>query len=227
MALISTMKTNHKVTEFDPKDEKVVELLTKLKNANGAYPSAMLESRRQSFMNQMAGLGMGAAFKGAAKNGNGTGGTSITTGTLLEATLVIAIVVESIVLAYIHRDRLVDFFKDTSTPPAIQEVTSLPVITSSFPTLEVSISASAIPTERVTQIPTGTLSPAVTESLNLNNGEGATLTISTPNPNGNNGNNGNHYGQTPKPERTKEKGADNPGNGNTDKPAKEDKEKDK
>lgn len=224
------MKTNHKVTEFDPKDEKVVELLAKLKNANGPYPSAMLESRRQSFMSQMAGMEMGAAFKNAVKNGNGTGGTSTTTGLLLEATLIVAIVAESIVLAYIYRDRLVDVFKGTSTTPAIQEVTSLPVITSSFPTLdptleipEVSISAipevsiSDIPTEIATHIPPGTPTPAVAESLNTNNSEAATLTGSTPNPNGNNGNNGNHYGQTPKPERTKEKDADNPGNGNGDK----------
>ena len=221
------MKTNHKVTEFDPKDEKVVELLAKLKNANSPYPSAMLESRRQSFMSQMAGMGVGAAFKNAVKNGNGTGGTSTTTGLLLEATLIVAIVAESIVLAYIYRDRLVDVFKGTSTTPAIQEVTSLPVVTSSFPTLdptleipEVSISAipevsiSAIPTEIATHIPPGTPTPAVAQSLNTNNSEAATLTGSTPNPNGNNGNNGNHYGQTPKPERTKEKDVDNPGNGN-------------
>ncbi len=232
------MKINHKVTEFDPKDEKVVELLAKLKNANSPYPSAMLESRRQSFMSQMAGMGVGAAFKNAVKNGNGTGGTSTTTGLLLEATLIVAIVAESIVLAYIYRDRLVDVFKSTSTTPAIQEVTSLPVITSSFPTLdptvempEVSISAvpevsvsaipevsvSDIPTEIASHIPSGTPTPAVAESLNTNNSEAATLAGSTPNPNGNNGNNGNHYGQTPKPERTKEKDADNPGNGNGDK----------
>jgi hypothetical protein len=224
------MKTNHKVTEFDPKDEKVVELLAKLKNANSPYPSAMLESRRQSFMSQMAGMGVGAAFKNAVKNGNGTGGASTTTGLLLEATLIVAIVAESIVLAYIYRDRLVDVFKGTSTTPAIQEVTSLPVITSSLPTLdptleipEVSISAipevsiSEIPTEIATHMPPGTPTPAVAESLNTNNSEAATLTGSTPNPNGNNGNNGNHYGQTPKPERTKEKDADNPGNGNGEK----------
>ena len=228
------MKTNHKVTEFDPKDEKVVELLAKLKNANSAYPSAMLESRRRSFMSQMAGMGVGAAFKNAVKNGNGTGGTSTTTGLLLETTLIVAIVAEAIVLAYIYRDRLVDVFKSTSTTPAIQEVTSLPAITSSFPTLEipeVSISAvpevsvsaipevslSDIPTEIASHIPPGTPTPAVAESLNANNSEAATLTGSTPDPNGNNGNNGNHYGQTPKPERTKEKDADNPGNGNGDK----------
>ena len=224
------MKTNHKVTEFDPEDEKVVELLAKLKNANSPYPSIMLESRRQSFMSQMAGLGVGAAFKNAAKNGNGTGGASTTTGLLLEATLIVAIVAESIVLAYLYRDRLVDVFNGTSATPAIQEVTSLPVITSSFPILdptleipEVSISAipevsiSEIPTEIATHIPPGTPTPAVAESLNTNNSEAATLTGSTPNPNGNNGNNGNHYGQTPKPERTKEKDADNPGNGNGEK----------
>lgn len=224
MALISTMKTNHNVTEFDPKDAKVVELLTKLKNANSTYPSAMMESRRQSFMSQMAGIGVGAAFKNAVKNGNGTGGTSVTTGMLLEATLVVAIVVEAIVLAYIYRDRLVDFFKDTSTTPVIQEVTSLPVIPSPLPSLEISeVSISAIPTEVVTQVPQtqvpqGTPTPVVVEELNINDTGAVTLTGSTPNPNGNNGNNGNHYGQTPRPERTKENGANNPGNGNGNRP---------
>ena len=213
------MKTNHKVSELDPQDEKVVQLLAKIKNVNGAYPSGMLESRRQSFLNQMAGMGIGTAFKNSVKGGNGTSATSGTTGVLLEAALVVAIVVESLMLTYIYRDRLVEIFKSTPTSPAILEVISPTVILSPSPELEIlGIPVSAVPTE--TKIPIVTNTPtlgAVADDLTSHNegtdlptvGE-ATLTNSTPNPNGPHGNNGNHYGQTPKPERTKDNNRNQP-----------------
>lgn len=233
MASISTMKTNHRVSELDPQDEKVVQLLTKLKNVNSAYPSGMLESRRQSFLHQMAGMGVGTGFKNSVKGGNGTGATPSTTGVLLEATLVVAIVIESLVLAYIYRDRLVEIFKSTPTSPVIHEVISPTVILSPSPELEIlGIPVSVVPTEIKIPIVTNTPTLGVVvddltshnEGTDLNNVGEATLTNSTPNPNSphaNNGNNGNHYGQTPKPERTKEKNEDrppqsNPGNGNQD-----------
>ena len=227
--------------EFDPQDEKIVELLTKLKGANAEYPSEMLESRRQTYRNQMAGLGLGvgleAVLKNAAKNGNGGGFTPPTAGPLLEVALVVAIIVEAGTLAFFYRDRVVDFFKSTSTTPATQEVTSPPVSTFSFPTMEVSISAIpteslagiaataatqevsppvstfSFPTESLAGIVASTATPGAPGDLNINSPEGGATQVSTnstPNPNVNNGNNGNHYGQTPKPERTKDNNRNQP-----------------
>ena len=201
--------------EFDPQDQKIVELLTKLKGANGEYPSEMLESRRQTYLNQMAGLGLGAGLetvlKNAANNGNGGGFTPPTAGPLLEVALVVAIIFEAGTLAFFYRDRVVDFFKSTSKTPAAREINSPPVSTFSFPTIEVSISA--IPTESLAGIAVSTATPGAPGDLNTNNPEGGATQVatnSTPNPNGNNGNNGNHYGQTPKPERTKDNNRNQP-----------------
>lgn len=216
--------------EIDPKDQEVVDLLTKLKSDNGGYPPEMLAARRQTYLNHAAGMGLGAGLgtvlKNAAKNGNGATFTPPTAGTLLEVTLVVAIVVEAGALAFFNRDKVVDFFKSFSTEANVQEIASPPVITSPFPELGISgTPITAVSTETASEVPTGTPVPGITDDLTINNSEGATLISSTPNPNGNNGNNGNHYGQTPKPERTKENNKDKPpkdepGNGNKDKPPK-------
>lgn len=217
--------------EHDPKDQKVVDLLTKLKNADGGYPSEMLESRRQTYLNHMAGLGLGAglgaAFKNAAKKGGGSGFSPPTAGALLEVALVVAIVAEAGTLAYFYRDKVADFFQSFSTTSKIQEVASPPVLTSPFPELEISgVPVSAVPTGTTTEMPASTPVPGLTDDLTVNNSGGANLTSSTPIPNGNNG---NHYGQTPKPDRTKDNNNnkppnDNPGNGNNDKPPKSEKD---
>lgn len=212
--------------EFEPKDQNVVDLLAKLKNTNGGYPPEMLASRRQTYLNQMAGMGLGAGIgtvlKNAVKNGGGAGFTPPSAGALLEVALVVAIVAEAGVLAYFNRDKVVDFFRSSSTDSNIQEVSSPPAISSPFPELEISGSPiSADFTGTASEVPTGTPVPGITTDLTINNNEGASLISSTPNPNGNNGNNGNHYGQTPKPERTKENNKppkDDPGN--NDKPPK-------
>jgi len=216
--------------EFEPKDQEVVDLLAKLKKTNGGYPPEMLASRRQTYLNQMAGMGLGAgigtALKNVAKNGGGAGFTPPSAGALLEVTLVVAIVVEAGVLAYFNRDKVVDIFRSSSTDSNGQEVASPPVIPSPFPNLEISGSPISVNfTGTASEVPTGTPVPGTTEDVTAinNNDEGATLPAnSTPIPNvenGNNGNNGNHYGQTPRPERTKENNNngppnDNPGNGN-------------
>ena len=40
-------------------DQKIVDLLTKLKNSNGGYPSDMLAARRRTYLRQMANVGLG------------------------------------------------------------------------------------------------------------------------------------------------------------------------
>ena len=104
--------------EFDTQDRKVVELLTKLKGANEGYPSDMLAARRQAFLNNMAGAGLGvgtgAALKRTLKNGRGAGAAPITAGKLLEVALLIAIVAEASALAYFYRDQVADVFRSIS-----------------------------------------------------------------------------------------------------------------
>ena len=225
--------------EFEPQDQKIVELLAKLKSVNEGYPSEMLAARRQAFLNNMAGVGLGVgsgtALKHALKNGNGA--APVTVGTLLEIALVIAMVAEAGTLAYFNRDKIAEVFRSISTTSNVQEIDSPPVSTFPFPELEISeIPSSAIPTETASQMATSTHStpvPGVADDPTSNNNGAATLTDSTPDPsvnnenNGTNGNNGNHYGQTPKPERTKDNQPpnDNPGSGNSDKPPKEEKDK--
>lgn len=216
--------------EFEPQDRKVVELLTKLKGGNEGYPSEMLAARRQAYLKNMAGVGVGTgtALKHTLKNGNGA--APITAGTLLEVALLIAIVTEASALAYFYRDKIADVFRSISAPSKVQEIVSLPIITSPFPELEISeFPSSAIPTGTASEMATSTPVPVVTDDLTFNNNDSA-LTDSTPDPNRSNGNNGNHYGQTPKPERIKDNNnnkppKDDPENGNNDKPPKEEKDK--
>jgi hypothetical protein len=222
--------------EFEPQDQKVVELLAKLKSVNEGYPSEMLAARRQTFLNNMAGVGLavgtGTALKHTLKDGNGA--APVTVGTLLEVALVIAMVAEAGTLAYFNRDKIAEVFRSISTTPKVQEIASPPVITSPFPELEISeIPSSAMPTGTASEIATSTPVAGTTDDPTSNNNGAATLTDSTPDPsannenNGTNGNNGNHYGQTPKPERTKDNQLpnDNPDSGNSDKPPKEEKDK--
>lgn len=215
--------------EFEPQDRKVVELLTKLKGANESYPSHMLAARRQAFLNTMAGAGLsvgtGSALNGTLKGGGGSGAASLTVGKVLEVALLVAIVAEAGALAYFYRDKVADVFRSTSEPSHVQEIASSPVSTFSFPELEISeIPSSAVPTGTASQIATSTSTqiPGVAEDPTSNNNVDVSSTDSTPDPNvnnENNGNNGNHYGQTPRPERTKDNNDnqrpnDNNGNGN-------------
>ena len=227
--------------EFDTQDRKVVELLTKLKGANERYPSDMLAARRQAFINNMAGAGLGIgngmALNRTVKSGGGSGAAPITMGKLLEVALLIAIAAEAGALAYFYRDKVADVFRSISAPSQVQEIVSPPVATFSFPELGISeIPSSVTLTGTASEMATSTQVPGVTDDPTSNNNVAATITDSTPNPgvnnenNGTNGNNGNHYGQTPKPERTKDNKdnkpqKDNPGNGNNDKPPKEEKDK--
>ena len=223
--------------EFEPQDQKVVELLTKLKGENESYPSDMLAARRQAFLNNMAGAGLGvgtgSALNQPAKGGGGSGAAPLTVGKVLEVALLVAIVAEAGALAYFYRDKVVDAFRSISSPSQVQEIASPPVATFPFPELGISeIPSSAVPTGTASEMATSTQVPGVADDPTSDNNVAVTLTDSTPDPsvnnenNGPNGNNGNHYGQTPRPERTKDNKdnqplKDNPGNGNNDKLPKE------
>ena len=201
---------------FDAQDKEIVRLLTKLKDTDGKYPPDLLAARRQGFLNQMGqiglGIGVGAGIKNAIKSGK-VPVLSSATSTVLEYVLMVAIVAESGTVAYFYRDKLADIFRTIAkdvgvqevTPPpvhtelGIQGVTPSPAVTATLPSVTLSVSPTG------TEL-TSTPVPGVVEDNNTISAD------STPGPNGNNG---NHYGQTPKPQRTKE-----PKN-NNDKPPKD------
>lgn len=222
--------------DFEPEEQQIVELLTRLKNQqDGAYPKKLLASRRQVFLGQMAsigaGLGIGAKLKTAAKSskaGSVSHLSSFSVSSLVETLLVVAIVAQAGVIAYTYRDRIVDFVNSLSgitTPTA----DSIPVTGSSVPEVVVSdtpivtVTPIETPTTTVTVISSNTTSSDITSNGDIQN----TTVVETPQPANNNP--GNHFGQTPKP--TQEKNNTNPssdsggsgggggnGNGNGKKP---------
>jgi hypothetical protein len=142
----------------------------------------------------------------------------------------VAIIAEAGTAAYFYRDKLADVLKTFVASTEVQEIISPPVITTSLtasiatPSPEQTFTpefentatpqlliVSEAPAE-VAVTPTQTPGPSI---LNATNPVNATAAQVNPLPDPN-GNNGNHYGQTPKPERTKEN------NGNDNKPPKED-----
>lgn len=212
---------------FEPQAQDIIRLLTKLKDIDEQYPAHMLVAQRRSYLKRMTEIGLGIradhSIRNAAENKKPPHGSS-TASTLLETALIVAIVAEAGVMAYFYRDKMADFFRTITTdsrggeitpPPVIptslevQGVTPSPAITSTSPlTAAAENSAGIIVTATSTPAPGAADEAGTTPEVNPLN--------STPDPNGDNGNNGNHYGQTPKPERTKEN------NGNNNKPPKDD-----
>jgi hypothetical protein len=218
--------------EFDPRDQEVIQHLQKLREADPEYPPELLAERRQHFLKQMGEVGLGVAagvkIQQALKSAK-TLPTPPTTSALLEAVLVVAIIAEAGAVTYFYRDRLAKIVRDFVASGEVQEIISppgvnTPLITTidtlnpvdpftpdgrntSTPPLLV---GSPTPSE-VAVTPTQTPSPDILVATSPVNAT-AVLVNSTPDPNGDNG---NHYGQTPKPERTKEN------NGNDEKHPKE------
>jgi len=193
-------------------DQKVIDLLSKLKDDQSAYPSELLELRRRKYLQQAVkaswAIGAGAGLKNTLKAGGAR--LTLTAGTWVEVALVVAIVAEVSTAAYLYRHKLVNLFDPVVTNPRVQEVTSSPVVVSLLPATERSV----VPTATLTETPavTVTLAPSVTGDNNGNSnsngnnnndaGGGNNQTASTPVPdenNRNNGNNGNHFGQTKQP----------------------------
>jgi hypothetical protein len=222
--------------EYDPKDNEVIHLLKKLKDSNGAYPPEMLALRRQGYLAQVAeigaGAGLAAGLKNLAKGGKGTAGLSSTVGTVVEALLVVALVAEAGVVTYFNREKVAEYFRSITHSPQVEQVASAPVPSSLLvemqvtpsPVASLTASATATGTETLTpSTPSGTPSVVLVAGTSLPGGSGAggqsAATAGSGSTAGSNsggspasstkvpkGNNGNHYGQTPKPERTKEPG---------------------
>ena len=202
--------------EFDPRDQDIIRLLTKLKDANVEYPENMLVARRQSYLKRMAeiqsGLNGGQKIKNAVKNTKPTHVPTVTR-TILETTLLVVILVEASAMAYFYREKLADFFQTIMIASSPEEVSPPPAVPTSLPVQGVTPSPAIDSTTMVagplgtTITPTSTPIPGIVGD-NRSNTPGVNSLNSTPDPNGNNG---NHYGQTPKPQRTKE----NKGNNDT------------
>jgi hypothetical protein len=198
--------------ENNPGDQKVIDLLSKLKNDESAYPSELLELRRRKYMQKAVQVGFaiggGAGLKNILKGGAAR--VTPTAGTWLEAALVIAIVLEVSTAAYVYRNKLADLLKTGLPTPGVQEVAPPPVVTSLLPATEISVVPTVTGTETRTATPTlsdiidnnsNSISNGNNESSNYSSG-GNNQAASTPAPNGNNG---NHFGQTKQPpQSTKE-----------------------
>jgi len=199
---------------LDPDEQEIVRLLTKLKDAGGAYPRDMLAERRRAYLSSMAGLGLAKGPEMRSNNGiknSRRPGLPRGSGALLEMALIAVILAETSAVVYAYRHELVDFLQTNITDSRVEQAAPPEAMPTSLEIQGVSpspavISSTALPTA------TGTPIPGIADET----APDTSLLSATPGPNGNNG---NHYGQTPKPERTKE----NNGNGNNDKPPKEDK----
>jgi hypothetical protein len=239
--------------DLDPEDQEIIRLLGKIKDVEGGYPEHMLVSRRHSYLKRMAEINLGipadTGLRDAIKDVKPSH-ISPATSTLMETALVVAIIAEASTVAYFYRDRLADFFRRTSLEPRRQEVTppaaveTLPEVQEITPSSALTVTVPSATTwspptpAGITITPTGTpfpeVIPSVVDNINTVTPGEVNLLNATPGPNdsgGNNGNNGNHYGQTPKPERTKEKGnnpppkEDKPPKDKEDKPPKENEDK--
>jgi len=203
--------------EILPEDQKVVDLLSKLKDTNGGYPSEMFASRRQTYMKQVAniGLGVGAGLKNTTKGGNGSGATTTITGKILEVALVAAIAIEAGTAAYLYRDKIADLIQDYTVSSDVQ-IEAPPaedtnnILVETMETSSVTATLSSTPSVIASSTPAPNI--VGNNNTNLNNNSATNMSVnSTPNPGGNNG---NHFGQTPKPERTKVNNGGGNGNGN-------------
>lgn len=211
--------------DYDEQDIEVIRVLSKLKEAESPYPADMMASRRQRFVKHIAALGLGTGAALAIKEGaKAAGGSSIppVAGTILETALIVAIVVEASVVAFVHRDKVLDSFRTISGQPTVQQVTdapdsSRPLLspTELIPTAFIVTAESVLEPTNVTATATAFETPSPETLVVTDTAPQAGADISgaqvnsTPVPNGNNtnnSNNGNHYGQTPLPERTKDNG---------------------
>jgi hypothetical protein len=195
--------------EFEPEEQKIIDLLTTLKHTEGEYPRKLLASRRQVYLRQIAsigaGLGVEAGTKTIAKAASSKGGALfhfpiLPASSIVETILVIAIVAQASIVAYNYRSRIAEFFQSFSSPPTTVPVTGIESSQSETPTV------ADTPTVLPSSSPTITVTVGST-STSIDNKD-KDIPTATPKPKDDNG---NHFGQTPKPSRTKDK----KGNGNT------------
>lgn len=187
-------------------DQDVLNLLSNLKNSESDYPSDMILPRRDMYIKQAATMAVltntggngGATTSSSQASTSGTASSGFSIGTVLETALVVALVIEAGVVAYIYRDEISDFINSALSPNVVT-VASPPSGSSSgiMPSEE---AASETPDGTVTftdtPLPSETLFPAADNSHSENGGESSVQATTTPNPNDGPG---LHLGQTKQP----------------------------
>jgi hypothetical protein len=145
--------------DFEPQDQEIVGLLTKLKNAERQYPEHMFVARRHMYLRRMAEISMGIPAEVGIKTApKGPTPPPVTpaTSTLLESALLLAILVEASAVAYFYRDQLSDFFETITNEPRVQEISPLPVVATTTEIQGVTPSPANTATS-----PSATLAPSV------------------------------------------------------------------
>jgi hypothetical protein len=131
------------MTEERPDDEEITQLLSALEAKTPDYPAALLASRRASYQQGLAGLGIGLVAAGAAKGGLLLGIWSVDN--ILKALIVLALLTEGIGGAILYRQRVME--NTTSSPTPTLTATIPPTATPS-PTRTATPTASATATLR-------------------------------------------------------------------------------
>ncbi len=191
--------------EYDPRDQVIIDLLTKLKSIKIEYPGSLLAIRRDQFLRQVIqvaiGIGIGTKLKNLINGENGnTSIHSYLKSKTLEILLATAIAAEAGALAYLYHDQAKLIQSPSSSSAA--EVTSPSIVASSLPPITFTALEPPTPisTSTSTAVITLTDTPLPVVPAEVANTTEEKRFTSTPVPKDNNG---NHYGQTPKPERTK------------------------
>jgi hypothetical protein len=195
-----------------PEDQKIIDLLGKLKDTHGAYPSDLLASRRKAYLKQVAGVGLGigaaAKVKHALNGSNGAGAVTTAASKILEITLLAAITLEAGAIGYLYRGKIVDFFKSLTGSPQVQVVSPPP----KSPSVSNPVVVDATPTVAPSETPLVVTLASTPSSPPMDNSSNNTNTNPTSTPSSDS--RGNKYGQTPKPSQTKDNKGNNPSGGN-------------
>ena len=190
-------------------NRQIINILGNLKDSKQNYPPELMQARRKIFAKQAATIALTANIK-SDNNGTGAGDhrpTSI--GTIAKTMLIIAVVLDMGTAIYLYRGKFSETINNTITPHTEYITNTIHsysspsvVIPNTEEPSEIPTSISPAFTTTEPPIPTTTLiSTPYPINIGSNDSEEADKIISTPKPKDNNG---NHYGQTPKPERTKE-----------------------
>jgi hypothetical protein len=191
------------VSSLDLQEPEIERFFSILKLSETAYPRDLLEARRREFVrraeeiNQR--LGVSPAFKNLLKSDPGK--SSLSLGGIIETVLVLAIVGEAGAAAYYYREKIADVIRFGEPTMVMVEVSLTPEIASSLFEPAPAEEATFTVTPWLTSTPSPTVAP--TEASNGSSGESLSQPNVTP---ALKDDNGNHFGQTPKPERTKDNG---------------------
>ena len=193
-------------------DQDVLRLLTGLKNTESAYPSEMIQSRREAYTRQAVAM---AVLMKAGQNTSKTSSTASNSplsnsiakliphaGKVMEIILVTAIALEALAVAYIYRDQISDFLIETFSSRVVNPTEDL---------ASPSLKAPSVDDDSTTDTPEPTITVTVTEEPTTtpniptnsitdsdSNASNDEQVDSTPEPKDNPG---NHYGNTPKPDQ--------------------------